>query len=245
MNSIEMRKEIEASIRTLNELIMADSKHDEISKQLVIISENVSKLNTMLTDEEFMVLRASDRPMYNAIMALEVSKVTLAQDKENGMYKLDDGKKILDLAAFNRFCAPTNIGHEPGWVYRADYVARLVAAYATAELGGDWKNLLKTYRVSKKTEQVQKANPISKTSITKALQSFVDAIIFEDNGKGLNRYKITSQDVAFMVLTACKAGKTPKSVTMPKSNTIIKQVIQIINRIMTNTSYDVLYDRNK
>ena len=245
MNSTEMRKNLESDIQNLNGLILENKPNDEIAKLLHSVSENVSKLNLMLMNEEFSVLRASDRPMYNAIMALEMSKITLGQDKENGKYMLVDGKKIIDLAAFNRFCEPKKISNESGWVYRADNMARLLSAYATAELGGDWKELLNVYRLNKHTERTQEKNPVSKKTLTRELQSLVDAIIFIDNGKKENQIKVTSQDIAFMVLTACKAGKQPKTVAMPKGNTIIKLVVQVINRILKGDSYEVLYDRNK
>lgn len=245
MNSNEMRKNLEGDIQNLNGLILENKPNDDIAKLLYDISENVSKLNLMVMNEEFSVLRASDKPMYNAIMALEVSKVTLGQDKENGKYMLVDGKKIIDLAAFNRFCEPKKISNESGWVYRADNMARLLSAYATAELGGDWKELLNVYRLNKHTERTQEKNPVSKKTLTRELQSLVDAIIFIDNGKKENQIKVTSQDIAFMVLTACKAGKKPKTVVMPKGNTIIKLVVQVINRILKGDSYEVLYDRNK
>lgn len=245
MNSTEMRKNLESDIQNLNGLILENKPNDEIAVLLHGVSENVSKLNLMLTNEEFSVLRASDKPMYNAIMALEMSKITLGQDKENGKYMLVDGKKIIDLAAFNRFCEPQKISNESGWIYRADNMARLLSAYATAELGGDWKELLNVYRLNKHTERTQEKNPVSKKTLTRELQSLVDAIIFIDNGKKENQIKVTSQDIAFMVLTACKAGKKPKTVVMPKGNTIIKLVVQVINRILKGDSYEVLYDRNK
>ena len=245
MNSTEMRKNLESDIQNLNGLILENKPNDEIAVLLHSVSENVSKLNLMLMNEEFSVLRASDKPMYNAIMALEMSKITLGQDKENGKYMLVDGKKIIDLAAFNRFCEPQKISNESGWIYRADNMARLLSAYATAELGGDWKELLNVYRLNKHTERTQEKNPVSKKTLTRELQSLVDAIIFIDNGKKENQIKVTSQDIAFMVLTACKAGKKPKTVVMPKGNTIIKLVVQVINRILKGDSYEVLYDRNK
>lgn len=245
MNSTEMRKNLESDIQNLNGLILENKPNDEIAKLLHDISENVSKLNLMLTNEDFAILRATERPMYTAIMVLEMNRVTLGQDKENGKYMLVDGKKIIDLAAFNRFCEPKKISNESGWVYRADNMARLLSAYATAELGGDWKELLNVYRLNKHTERTQEKNPVSKKTLTRELQSLVDAIIFIDNGKKENQIKVTSQDIAFMVLTACKAGKKPKTVVMPKGNTIIKLVVQVINRILKGDSYEVLYDRNK
>ena len=245
MNSTEMRKNLESDIQNLNGLILENKPNDEIAVLLHSVSENVSKLNLMLTNEDFAILRATERPMYTAIMVLEMNRITLGQDKENGKYMLVDGKKIIDLAAFNRFCEPKKISNESGWVYRADNMARLLSAYATAELGGDWKELLNVYRMDKHTERTQEKNPISKTTLTKELQRLVDAIIFEENGEGKNIYKVTSQDIAFMVLTACKAGKQPKTVTMPKGSTVNKLVVQVINRILKGDSYEVLYDRNK
>lgn len=245
MNSIEMRKNLESDIQNLNGLILENKPNDEIAVLLHSVSENVSKLNLMLTNEDFAILRATERPMYTAIMVLEMNRVTLGQDKENGKYMLVDGKKIIDLAAFDRFCAPKKISNESGWIYRADNMARLLSAYATAELGGDWKELLNVYRLNKHTERTQEKNPVSKKTLTRELQSLVDAIIFIDNGKKENQIKVTSQDIAFMVLTACKAGKQPKTVVMPKGNTIIKLVVQVINRILKGDSYEVLYDRNK
>lgn len=245
MNSIEMRKNLESDIQNLNGLILENKPNDEIAVLLHSVSENVSKLNLMLMNEDFAILRATERPMYTAIMVLEMNRITLGQDKENGKYMLVDGKKIIDLAAFDRFCAPKKISNESGWVYRADNMARLLSAYATAELGGDWKELLNVYRLNKHTERTQEKNPVSKKTLTRELQSLVDAIIFIDNGKKENQIKVTSQDIAFMVLTACKAGKKPKTVTMPKGNTIIKLVVQVINRILKGDSYEVLYDRNK
>ena len=245
MNSTEMRKNIENDIQNLNGLILENKPNDEIAVLLHSVSENVSKLNLMLMNEDFAILRATERPMYTAIMVLEMNRITLGQDKENGKYMLVDGKKIIDLAAFDRFCAPKKISNESGWVYRADNMARLLSAYATAELGGDWKELLNVYRLNKHTERTQEKNPVSKKTLTRELQSLVDAIIFIDNGKKENQIKVTSQDIAFMVLTACKAGKKPKTVVMPKGNTIIKLVVQVINRILKGDSYEVLYDRNK
>ena len=245
MNSTEMRKNLESDIQNLNGLILENKSNDEIAKLLHSVSENVSKLNLMLMNEDFAILRATERPMYTAIMVLEMNRITLGQDKENGKYMLVDGKKIIDLAAFNRFCEPQKISNESGWIYRADNMARLLSAYATAELGGDWKELLNVYRLNKHTERTQEKNPVSKKTLTRELQSLVDAIIFIDNGKKENQIKVTSQDIAFMVLTACKAGKKPKTVVMPKGNTIIKLVVQVINRILKGDSYEVLYDRNK
>ena len=75
MNSTEMRKNLESDIQNLNGLILENKSNDEITKLLHSVSENVSKLNLMLTNEDFAILRATERPMYTAIMVLEMMKI--------------------------------------------------------------------------------------------------------------------------------------------------------------------------
>ena len=60
MNSNEMRKNLESDIQNLNGLILENKPNDEIAKLLHGVSENVSKLNLMVMNEEFSVLRASE-----------------------------------------------------------------------------------------------------------------------------------------------------------------------------------------
>jgi len=60
----------------------------------------------------------------------------------------------------------------------------------------------------------------------------------------LNEIKVTSKDIAFMTLVSCKKGRKPLSVTMPQGKTIVNLVTQVINRVLTNGSYESLYKRN-
>ena len=62
MNSTEMRKNLESDIQNLNGLILENKPNDDIAKLLYDISENVSKLNLMVMNEEFSVLRALISP---------------------------------------------------------------------------------------------------------------------------------------------------------------------------------------
>jgi hypothetical protein len=241
--TMDKRAALEVSVTKLNEAILANSAHEVIEKQMLAIAEDAKTLNKSLVTDEFMTLRDSDKPMYNAIYKLEVPVVRVKETDEKWI--VEEGTKVIDLVALERFCKPADIANKPGWSYRAENVARLIAARATKDIGGDYKDLLNNYRLTKKADRTQEACPISNSQLTKLLQDFVDMILFEDNGQGLNAYKVTSQDVAFILYTACKPGKAPKTVTMPQAKTIINLTTQVINRIITGDSYKSLYRRNE
>lgn len=244
MTTIEKRTTIETTIETLNAMIREGKSHNDCTAFIAGINEEISQLNTMMTAEQFTTMRNAENPMETAIRTLETNAVQCKLNKESGKYELSDTSRIIDLAKFDRFCDPKTIAHDSSWVYKVGNLARLFAAYATNEVGGDWQELLNSYWLRKQDFRSPEANPISKKTLTRELQKIVDAIIFVDNGKGLNQYKVTSWDVAFIVLCSCKQGKKPKTITMPKDTTITKLLIQVINRIMTGDSYEVLYKRN-
>lgn len=244
MTTNEKRTLIENSIKTLNAMVGENKSHTEVSGRLASINADITQLNTMMTNEQFATMRSAENPMAEAILKLQINGVRCKQDNKTGAFELADIKNMIDLAKFDRFCDPKTIAHNAGWVYMVGNLARLFAAYATNEVGGNWQALLNDFWLDKHTFRTPEADPISKKTLTRELQQVVDAVIFVDNGKGLNQYKVTSQDVAFMVLCSCKQGKTPKTIVMPKDTTITKLLIQVINRIMTGGSYDVMYKRN-
>lgn len=247
MTTIEKRTTIETNIETLNTMIREGRSHHDCTTYMQGINKEIAELNTMMLNEQFATMRCSEDPMKEAILALETIAVQCKEDKESGKYELCNTSRIIDLVKFDRFCDPKTIAHDSSWVYNVGNLARLFAAYATNEVGGNWRELLNEFYLGRQTFRSPEANPISKKTLTRELQKMVDAIIFIDNGegKGLNQYKVTSQDVAFMVLCSCKQGKKPKTIAMPKEMTITKLLIQVINRIMTGTTYEVLYKRNK
>ena len=249
-----LRPRLETEVAAINELLLDSASIDEVNKAITKADETAKELNKSLVRELFVSMRETERPMLTAIETLVVAKVNIreVEDKETKAihYEINDGKKLIDLVAFVGVCRVNGvdaISHKGGWQYRAEVVAKLLAARVTKEIGGDEKELMKDFRLSKKAAEAEKKEtvPYSNKQLTKELQELVDMILFDDNGEGksLNKYKVTSQDIAFLLALACKPGKNPKTVTMPQGKTIINLITQIINRIVTGDTYAALYKR--
>ena len=250
-SSVELCATLAAKVQEINELLIAGGDYAAISAAIVEAKELVNNTNTKITEEEFTKLRGTEDPMRAAILKLTIPRknVREVQDKETKAvhWEIVDGKRIIDLVSFQSFCGNIKIANEVGWQWRAELVARLVAARVTKDIGGNYAELLENYKLSKKAVEAQtrEATPTSNNQLTKLLQDFVDMILYDDNGAGLNSLKITGHDVAFFLATACKLGKEPKTVTMPQGKTIINLATMMINRALVQDSYDSLYKRNE
>ena len=241
-----VKAELKQKVADLNRMRLLDASNDDVETAIAAIGELVTECNKSIKNEAFASIRNGQWPMWAAVEMLTVKAVT-ARDVKTGdtsAWEIGERETLINLVEFENFCK-TNIGHVAGWRYGAETVAKLISARVTKDIGGDADALLKHYRISPKAEKLdtQQAIPTSNAQLTKLLQTFCDKILWMDNGEGLNTYKITSADVNFILYCACKAGKTPRTVTMPCAATIMKFTIQILNRLITNGSYTALYKR--
>lgn len=247
-SAIELRTELEHKIAVLNEAITNKASVDVVSEATSEAESKCAELNNQIKLEEYAVIRDDEHPMRKAILQMQypTCKVKKNVDKKTGAisYEVGENAAYIDLIELENFCGD-QIGSAIGWRYKPEDFARFLAAKATKELGGDWKELIANFRMSKNVERTQIADPTSATQLTKRLQGIVDAILFTDNGNGLNVYKVDSRDIAFLQYTSCKKGRKPLSVTMPQGRTVLNLVMQVINRIMTGGSYESLYKRNE
>lgn len=247
-NAIELRTELEHNVALLNEAISNNASNDEVGKAIDAAETKCAELNNELRLEKYAAIRADENPMRKAILDLiypQVKVKRIVDKKTNAVsYELSDAFAYIDLIELENFCG-SQIGHAAGWRYKPEDLARFIAAKATKDLGGDWKDLVANFHMSKQAERTQIADPTSGSQLTKRLQNVVDAIYFIDNGSGLNTLKVTSKDIAFMQLVSCKKGRKPLTVTMPQGKTVLNLAMQVINRIMTDGSYESLYKRNE
>lgn len=103
--------------------------------------------------------------------------------------------KDLDLQKFCKF-----MGMSLLWTYKVEKLNQLLCLDAAASLGyskDDLKKLKLDYALSKEASD-EKLPGVSNTQLCKTMQVIVDAIIFEDNGKGGNTYKVCSPDAAYL-----------------------------------------------
>lgn len=87
--------------------------------------------------------------------------------------------------------------------------------------------------------------PTSNTQMVKALQKVFDDILFEDNGKGGNIYRVNNHDVAFILKTYTSRGKAALSVRVSKSTNLLKNLMAMMHRVVLDKEYDVEYRVSK
>lgn len=246
--AIELQSELETNIKVVNEKIILNATTEELNDAVNAANEVCEDLNEALKLETYAALRAQEDPMKAAILKLTYPKVTVKRKEDRKTkaveYVLVNGFKYVDLAAFEDFCGRP-IGNALGWRFKSMDLARYLAARKTKELGGDWKDTAAHYKMDKRVERTQIADPTSNTQLTKRLQEMVDAIHFVANDKGLNTYKCKSEDIEFIMSSGLfKQGRKILSVATPQWNTIVNRVMQVLYHLMTGTPYEVIFKRD-
>ena len=157
-----------------------------------------------------------------------------------GFEIVEDKVRQIDLIKFCEFCKlPTN------WKYKVEKFNQLLALRTANELKmtkAQIKKICDSFYMSDLARQVEMgATPDSNTAICKQLQQVVDAILFEDNGKGKNVHRVNNHDVAYLLMCYTKRGKKVLSVAVAKNSYIQRLVLDVMHRIVTHKAYDLEY----
>ncbi len=241
--SAELRIEAAELTRQLNTAILEDS-YTAAKTAEDALKDVISDHNTQAMREDFAVLRSRKSPMLEAIEKLEVDTIALdrKEDKETGIvtYDLKPSKAYIDLLSFEEFCGG-GIAHNPAWKHKIEKYNYLCALRVAKEIGDDVKTVAKRYAITPEAMGIDMGKtPTSNTQMLKGLQDIMDAVIYED-ADGKNKYRVTSHDVAWLVNTLTKAGKTAQGLAYANTKTTRGLITRIMNRIVLDGSYTLEY----
>lgn len=194
--------------------------------------------------EVFGELSKSENPVKAAVEMHSYLVVSHRVKREEGTVIgfeiVEDKVRQIDLIKFCEFCKlPTN------WKYKVEKFNQLLALRTANELKmtkAQIKKICDSFYMSDLARQVEMgATPDSNTAICKQLQQVVDAILFEDNGKGKNIHRVNNHDVAYLLMCYTKRGKKVLSVAVAKNSYIQRLVLDVMHRIVTHKAYDLEY----
>lgn len=194
--------------------------------------------------EVFGELSKSENPVRAAVEMHSYLVVSHRVKREEGTVIgfeiVEDKVRQIDLIKFCEFCKlPTN------WKYKVEKFNQLLALRTANELKmtkAQIKKICDSFYMSDLARQVEMgATPDSNTAICKQLQQVVDAILFEDNGKGKNIHRVNNHDVAYLLMCYTKRGKKVLSVAVAKNSYIQRLVLDVMHRIVTHKAYDLEY----
>lgn len=237
------REEIAKKIGEYNEAL----KENDLSKATKIEQE-LKEAETAYADakrvEVFDKLAQSENPVKAAITMHSYLVVSHKVKRENGVVTgfeiVEDKVCQIDLVKFCEFCKmPTS------WKYAVERFNQLLALRTANELKmtkAQIKKICDSFYMSSLARQVEMGGtPDSNTAICKQLQQVFDAILFEDNGKGKNVYRVNNHDVAYLLMCYTKRGKKVLSVAVAKNAYMHRLVLDVMHRVVTGKSYDLEY----
>lgn len=194
--------------------------------------------------EVFGELSQSENPVKAAVAMhsyLVVShRVMREEGSVVGFEIVEDKVRQIDLVKFCEYIKVPTM-----WKYSVEKFNQLLALCTATELKmtkAQIKKICDSFYMSDLARQVEMGGtPDSNTAICKQLQQVFDAILFEDNGKGKNVYKVNNHDVAYLLMCYTKRGKKVLSVAVAKNAYIHRLVLDVMHRVVTGKAYDLEY----
>lgn len=226
-NDLKKTSKIEAELKEL-EKEYADSKLaqviDEIAKKAEQTGENPIKL--AIEKYQYEVLSHKTNRNESGMVESIESTVRIRQ---------------LDLV---KFCKRCRI--DTSWQYAVETFNQLLALRVANELKLSKKKILEicdSFNMNKLAKRAEAGEtPDSNTQICKHLQAIIDKVLFEDNGKGKNKYSVNNHDVAYILHTYCKrSNKKVLSVAVAKNSFMHTLLMDVMHRVVTNKVYDLEY----
>ena len=239
----ELREEVVAKINEYNEAL----KENDLAKATRIeqeLKETEASYAELKSAEVFTELKEKENPVREAITThsyLVISHKTLREDGVvKGFEIIEDKVRQIDLVKFCKFC---NL--DTKWQYNVERFNQLLAMRAANELKmtkAQIKKICDSFYMNDLARQIEMGGtPDSNTAICKQLQQVLDSILFENNGKGKNVYRVNNHDVAYLLMCYTKRGKKTLSIAVAKNAYMHRLVMDVAHRIVTGKAYDLEY----
>lgn len=239
----ELREEVVAKINEYNEALKENdlAKATRIEQELKETEASYAELKSV---EVFTELKEKENPVREAITThsyLVISHKTLREDGVvKGFEIIEDKVRQIDLVKFCKFC---NL--DTKWQYNVERFNQLLAMRAANELKmtkAQIKKICDSFYMNDLARQIEMGGtPDSNTAICKQLQQVLDSILFENNGKGKNVYRVNNHDVAYLLMCYTKRGKKTLSIAVAKNAYMHRLVMDVAHRIVTGKAYDLEY----
>ena len=264
MTKVECAQKLRELIQQYNEELnqAAPNKNllDSIEEQA---KETQGKAKAARKAEVYAQLDQTANPMLEAARLGEFSYEGFAFDKETeemipavrtATIRAADYTSHLMKLATNKITGerfPKNgvfvNGHK--WEYMCEKLGLLLAYRAQKELGGSAEvlsELLKTYPIREAAQKEKAgATPTSNSQLLKLLQPIIDALVWEDDGKGNNAIKANGKDVAFLVNCFTAHGKGIGTIKVLKGQKVADYIFEAVHMIVTGKPYQLQFKPRK
>lgn len=237
---------------------------------LMEINAAISRYNTALAANDAAAMSVAEGEAKTAVKEyndqMELDLIQRHKDDDNPVYGVlkeafiptlkthvlrDEGVTLaLEVVPSERMVSLARvfkvIGRKIEWKDQAQNLAYLLTARASKGVGLSVEALRDQYKMSAKAKSIQTPpNPLSNTSLLKVLQSVIDSIIYEDDGKGHNVYKAYNADLNFVLECFTREGKGRYDIDTAKNPRVVNLVVKVISKIINNERYKVNFKAAK
>lgn len=253
-NLTDLREQIVENINNYNQAL-----HNEDLKSMNELDVALKQLEIDYADASAKALYreclATENPLKSAIIRYSYDVLGHKDNKEEGVVTErvlnEDKTKQIDLLKLCKFSQDTKADKplNTSWQYVVEALNQLLCMRAAKELkftASQIKQIAKTFYMNELARKVNLGEtPDSNTQICKQLQTVVDAILFEDDGKGKNTYKVNNHDVAYLLMVYTRKGKSALAVQVAKHEFMRRLIADVLNRVVTDGKYSLEYKKMK
>lgn len=239
---------------------VADDQYSKIARARAAGKEAVTAYNKQARNECFESLLKSEKPFYSAILQETYEGIKL-EKKDKSSAKIDVAVKVIDLVELEDYARKT-LSSNGQWRHQVEKFCQIMTKPVVADVENkkETERFNAEYKITETANSVTDLDPVpvidkkgkatlpdptSLTQKTAMLQKLIDGILFEDNGNGLNKYKVTSKDVKYIDRVFCQHGKARRSISTANVKTMRGYLLEVIHSIAVGCGYSVEFDTKK
>lgn len=235
----ELKVKIVAGIAAYNAAMAANDAKAMAAAENEI-KENEKEYASQSQSDLFSECKTAENPILAVIKVgfFDVLKHEFnRQDGKITGMALANGEKQIDLKRLFSYYQKPDL-----WKYKIERLGELLCERTAADIeAATATQIRQTYKMSEKGKDCKlECNPTSNTSLLKALQTIIDEILFEDDGKGKNVHRANNRDVKYLLnCFTSRGGKL--TVKCANNNTLTRLIAEIMYRITNGYAYGVKY----
>lgn len=127
-----------------------------------------------------------------------------------------------------------------GWKSKIENLTEVLVEATCTDVNVSTAGIREKFKMSAEArKETIPANPTSNSSMLKLLQAAVDAIVFDDDGKGANKYRVNNYDLKFVKHCFTKEGKGRIDIETAKWQRVTNIICKVLYRILNGYAYNV------
>ena len=252
--SLEALKDI-ASVERVNvENALKSDSRLSVKAAMDKAQEACKAYNDALLEKLFNGFLQDETPILAFVTQGFYKKLRIAtnEGKEGVTVSLDEKDTILPLARFVTFANETKVVRSASWQSKVQRVTALLSIRAAQDIGQDISQMLvdfdmdeKARGMVKKDVQPRAKNPISNGTLTDAMQDMLDDVLFIDNGKDQNKYRVVSATLYYFLYILFKRGTKPGTIATPRAGTVENYLVEIAHMMVHGIDFSMEYNKVK